>query len=174
MKSNEKFIKQSIEINGDKYDYSLCNYTGDKKKVKLICKEHNLEFETSAHSHLKGKYSCPSCNNRNHRLNKIKRANKNRLSNYPLSPIFNEKACKIFDEISKKENIHIQHAMNGGEYYIEKLGYWLDGYDIINNVAYEYDEKHHFKKGKLSEKDVDRQVEIENFLKCKFIRIKDL
>ena len=173
-KTTEDFIKQSIEINGDKYDYSLCNYIGNKKKVKLICKEHDFTFETTALSHLKGKYSCPLCNNRNHRLNKIKMANENKLSNYQISPLYNKKACKLFDDICEKENIHIQHAMNGGEYYIKELGYWLDGYDEMNNIAYEYDEKHHFKNGKLKEKDINRQNEISNYLKCKFIRIKYL
>jgi hypothetical protein len=63
--------------------------------------------------------------------------------------------------------------MNGGEFYIEKLGFWVDGYDKENNIIYEYDEKHHFdKNGKLLECDSNRQYEIENFLKCEFIRIK--
>ena len=70
-------------------------------------------------------------------------------------------------------NIYIQHAMNGGEYYIKELGYWLDGYDKLNNIVYEYDEAFHFDKyGKLLEKDIIRQNEIIDFLKCKFIRIK--
>jgi len=65
--------------------------------------------------------------------------------------------------------------MNGGEYYIKELGCWLDGYDKVNNVAYEYDEKYHFDKdGNLKEKDIKRQKEIEKILKCKFIRIKDI
>ena len=41
------------------------------------------------------------------------------------------------DKISEEKNVKIQHAMNGGEYYIKELGYWLDGYDIENNVVYE-------------------------------------
>ena len=28
-----------------------------------------------------------------------------------------------------------KHAENGGEYYIKKLGYWVDAYDIDNNVS---------------------------------------
>jgi len=63
--------------------------------------------------------------------------------------------------------------MNGGEYHIKELGYWLDGYDKENNTVYEFDEKYHFdKNGNLSEYDLIRQQEIEHFLKCKFIRIK--
>lgn len=172
-KTNIEFINQSIKINGDKFDYSLCEYKGDKIKVKLICKEHNKLINISPYSHLRGKYSCPLCNNRNHRLNKIKIVEENKLNNYQLFPIFNKKACELFDKISEKQNIHIQHAMNGGEYYISSLGYWLDGYDVINNIVYEYDEKHHFIKGNLRDKDITRQQEIEKFLKCKFIRIKD-
>ena len=172
-KSTCDFIKKAKKIHGNKYDYSLVNYNNNKQKIKIICNEHNLTFETTPSFHLKSKYNCPLCNNRNHRLNKIKKANENRLNDNQISPFFNKKGCLLFDKINKNENIYIQHAMNGGEYYIKKLGYWLDGYDKNNNVAYEYDEKYHFKNGELRQKDITRQKEIESFLKCKFIRIKD-
>lgn len=48
-------------------------------------------------------------------------------------------------------------------------GYRLDGYDAINNVVYEIDEPEHKYK---ETKDLERQEEIENLLKCKFVRIK--
>lgn len=172
-KTTEIFIEESIKINGDKYDYSLTEYNGSHKKIKLICKEHQLIFKINPHNHLFQNYSCPLCKNRNNRLNKIQRTIENKLNGHQLVPAFNKKACVIFDKISEKQNIHIQHAMNGGEYYISSLGYWLDGYDVTNNIVYEYDEKHHFIKGNLRDKDITRQHEIENFLKCKFIRIKD-
>jgi very-short-patch-repair endonuclease len=74
----------------------------------------------------------------------------------------------------EEKNIHIQHAMNGGEYGIPELGYFVDGYDKDNNTVYEFDEKHHYlPNGELRECDKNRQKEIEDFLKCKFIRIKE-
>ena len=86
---------------------------------------------------------------------------------------YNPKACKVFDYIMERDGVYIQHALNGGEVLVEGLGYWLDGYDAKNNVAYEYDERGHFIGGVLRESDVKRQKEIEEKLKCKFIRIKD-
>ena len=45
---------------------------------------------------------------------------------------------------------------------------------VKNNIVYEYDEKHHFNSdGILKEKDIQRQREIEEFLGCTFIRIKE-
>lgn len=88
-------------------------------------------------------------------------------------PSFNRRGCEVFDKIMEEKNIHIQHALNGGEFYIKELGYWVDGYDAENNVVYEYDEKFHYRYGELKEEDVRRQKEIEDLLKCKFIRIKD-
>ena len=38
---------------------------------------------------------------------------------------------------------------------------------------YYTNEKHHFKNKKLREKDIKRQKEIEEYLKCKFIRINE-
>lgn len=98
------------------------------------------------------------------------RAIENLQINYPR---YNPKACEYFNQMMKESNMFIQHAENLGELHIKELGYFVDGYDKENNTVYEYDEKHHYKCGKLTEKDIKRQKEITKFLNCKFIRIKE-
>ena len=58
-KTRDEFIKESIKIHGDKYDYSKVEYLGDKIKVCIICKKHG-EFWQIPNNHLKGK-GCPDC-----------------------------------------------------------------------------------------------------------------
>ena len=90
-----------------------------------------------------------------------------------IKTFYNKRGCDHFDRIMQETNSFIQHAENGGEFYVKELGYWLDGYDAINNIAYEWDERQHFDKlGNLKNKDVKRQNEITNLLKCIFVRIK--
>lgn len=90
-----------------------------------------------------------------------------------LQPNYNKDACKLIEKFGRKHGYQFQHAENGGEFFIEELGYWVDGYDWNKNVVIEVDEKHHFDlQGNLSYHDIKRQGEIENFLQCKFIRIK--
>lgn len=86
-------------------------------------------------------------------------------------PNYNKKACEYFDKLMIETKTNIQHAENGGEFHIESLGYWVDGYDKENNIVYEYDEKKHSYKNK-KQKDIERQNEIINLLNCQFIRIK--
>jgi hypothetical protein len=50
-KTTIQFIKESIELWGDKYDYSLTEYTGSLNKVKIIFK--NRIYEQIASSHLR-------------------------------------------------------------------------------------------------------------------------
>lgn len=88
-----------------------------------------------------------------------------------VSPNYNISACKIIDDYGKKHGYNFKHALNGGEYYIDELGYWVDGYDEKKNVVIEFDEPAHFVDGKLKEKDILRQKEIETLLKCQFIRL---
>jgi hypothetical protein len=89
-------------------------------------------------------------------------------------PPFNKMGCLYFDELMKKTGVHIQHALNGGEYFIKELGFWVDGYGQANNIVYEFDElRRHYKNGVLVEKDVVRQKLIEDLLKCRFVRIKE-
>lgn len=108
------------------------------------------------------------------RLKLIERISNNlKLDGKIIMPFFNRKACEYFDKIMSENKCNIQHALNGGEFYVKELGYFLDGYDVINNIAYEWDEYHHFKSnGELIDDDVIRQNEIVSTLGCSFIRIK--
>jgi len=173
-KSNTtEFISKAKNTHLGKYDYSLVEYINSDKKVKIICNNHNYIFEQTPNNHLNKKHGCPLCGNMNRRLSRIQEITINKFNGNQIIPSFNSFACELFNKISEEKHINIQHAMNGGEFYIKELGYWIDGYDKLNNTVYEYDEKHHFdKNGNLLSKDLIRQKEIENFLKCKFIRIK--
>ena len=94
---------------------------------------------------------------RNARLNKI-------------TPNFNQNACVYFDNLSNERDWKLQQALNGGE--VKCIGYSLDAYDKEKNIVVEYDEPHHYQKGKLKKKDIKRQRNIIEYLKCKFFRYK--
>lgn len=49
--------------------------------------------------------------------------------------------------------------------------YSIDGYDPVNNIAYEIDEKHHFTPQQM-EADRIREREIKAVLGCEFVRIR--
>jgi len=167
---NEDFVKRSKDIHDNKYDYSLSKCEDAYTKVIITCPIHG-EFRQRAANHLQGQ-GCRKCADIKHRTGMIKRFEEKVLNGLPLYPNFNKEACKLFDKISEEKNIHIQHAMNGGEYRLEELGYWVDGYDKENNVVYEFDEKYHFSE-KQQKKDKIREKEITNLLNCEFVRIID-
>ena len=63
VRSNTKdFIEKAIKVHGNKYDYSLVEYTTCKAKNKIICRKHGI-FEQNANNHLQGK-GCPKCGGR--------------------------------------------------------------------------------------------------------------
>jgi len=55
----EDVIKQFKNTHGDKYDYSLMKYLGNKRKIKIICKKHGI-FEQKPREHKNGA-ECPKC-----------------------------------------------------------------------------------------------------------------
>ena len=57
--NTEQFIEKARKIHGDKYDYSMVNYIGNKIKVKIICPIHGV-FEQKPNNHLSG-WSCSKC-----------------------------------------------------------------------------------------------------------------
>ena len=82
--TKEDFIKKSKLIHGDKYNYSLVKYKGNKSKVKIICPEHG-EFEKLPTKHYLDKEGCPKCS-------KILNKEKNQIINFSL---FIENSNKI-------------------------------------------------------------------------------
>lgn len=52
-------------------------------------------------------------------------------------------------------------------------GYFPDGWIKELNILLEYDESFHYKNGKLSENDIQRQQDLTTYLNCTFIRIKE-
>jgi hypothetical protein len=58
-KEVEEFINSTVDVHGDKYDYSKVKYINNKTKVCIICPKHG-EFWQTPHSHLSGD-GCPYC-----------------------------------------------------------------------------------------------------------------
>jgi hypothetical protein len=58
-KTQQQFIKEAIEIHGNKYDYSKVEYENNLTEVIIICKEHG-EFLQTPSNHLNGK-GCYLC-----------------------------------------------------------------------------------------------------------------
>lgn len=58
-KSNEEFIKECIEVHGNRYDYSKVEYINVNTKVCIICPIHG-EFWQLPNAHLKGQ-GCNKC-----------------------------------------------------------------------------------------------------------------
>lgn len=58
-RTTEDFVDRARKIHGDKYDYSKSEYSGSKKKVTIICKEHG-EFEQTPNTHLSN-HGCAKC-----------------------------------------------------------------------------------------------------------------
>jgi len=97
--------------------------------------------------------------------------NRMKVRDGQVRPNYNPSACKIIDEYGKLHGYSFQHAENGGEVMIEKLGYFPDGIDESRKTIIEVDESHHRTNEKIRIRDIRRQQEIEK-LGYKVIRVK--
>lgn len=66
----KKFIEKSIDIHGDRYDYSKTEYKNVRTKVYIYCKSHGI-FSTTPDGHIRKKSGCPKCSREKHKLIKI-------------------------------------------------------------------------------------------------------
>ena len=90
----EDFIKKSMQIYNDKYDYSKVEYVNNKTKVCIMCPKHG-EFLQEPRHHLSG-HSCPMCSKENS----------------------NKKQTSTLNEFIKKSN-----QIHNGKYVYDKTNY---------------------------------------------------
>lgn len=99
------------------------------------------------------------------RIAKLRYIEEKRNNGEPISPVRGKFEKPVLDNLEKCFGYKIlrQHRA---------LGYFIDGYCPMLHMAIEIDEPEHFIGGKLKEKDLYRQQEIEQELGYKFLRIR--
>jgi len=60
--TTDEFIERAKAVHGDRYDYSMVDYQGNRKKIEILCKYHNKTFLQEPSNHLMGK-GCTDCGN---------------------------------------------------------------------------------------------------------------
>jgi len=99
------------------------------------------------------------------------RLNKARWIKLNVGPKYNKKACQFIDELNNKMNWNLRHAENGGEKEIE--GFFVDGYDDVRNIIFEYDEPKHHTLSQEKKDRIKEKVIIEKIHPSKFIRYSE-
>jgi hypothetical protein len=110
------FIERAKNIHGDKYDYSLIEYTNLDERVNIICRVHG-EYFIKPTKHIHRSQGCPRCQV---------------VKNHSSSSI------EWLNFIQLKYKIYIQHAENNKEYKIPNTNFKADGYCEETNTIYEY------------------------------------
>ena len=164
----ETLIRICPNCNNNIYYKSKKSYNSFKKK-NTLCRSCTVSLEIrTPESNIKRSNTLKGHAVSEKTKTKLRIKNSERIKNsYGNTFInYNKNACKIIDDYGKLHGYNFQHALNGGEFYIKELGYWVDGYDKEKNAVIEYYEKRH--KWRV-QKDFERETEICNFLKCDFI-----
>lgn len=176
----KKGNKKAIE----KKEGKRFSYDHSPLKGKKLSKDHRYKLSIAKKGKPSPKKGIPgpkasSETKRKMRITHIKILQERIANGGQITPAYNSAACILIDEYGEQNNFKFQHAMNGGEFHIKELGYWVDGYDPEKNVVVEVDEPHHFNAdGNLCKRDVRRQSEITEYLErkhkksCVFIRLR--
>lgn len=159
IRTTDDFIKKANIVHNNKYNYKKVVYESARKKITISCNDHG-DFLQSPNDHLSGN-GCQKC----------------------AKTGFSKSCLEWLENLSKKENIFIQHAGNLGEKSVIFDGktYKLDGFCKENNTVYEFhgdlwhgnpkiynsNDKNPFNKktyGELYKKTIER----ENIIKTKY------
>ena len=138
----------------------------EKRKLQSFSKETRDKMSISAKQRLEEHNHWLNRKHTDESKNNMRIIAANRINNNRWHPSYNITACEIIEKYGKKNDYNFQHAMNGGEFFIKELGYWLDGYDEEKNVGIEYYETAH---KYFIEKDKIRINKIKEHLNCEII-----
>jgi hypothetical protein len=114
LQRKEDILQRCLTIHNNYYNYDKVVYKNSYTNVVIVCPQHG-EFKQTLNTHLRG-YGCKLCS--------FVGVSKKAL--YWL----------LYEE--KKNNISIQHALNGGEYKIPNTKYYVDGFCKDTNTVYEF------------------------------------
>mgnify|MGYP003402570323 FL=1 len=127
------FPKERNPMIGKSMRFLLIQKYGEIEGVKIFDESIKKGFETKK---LNGTNKCSDSKRITLRLSKINNIERNIKDK--LSPRYNPKACVFIDDFAKRNNYNFIHAENGGEFYLNDVGCYLDGYDIENNIVLEF------------------------------------
>lgn len=110
---NAKFIENSQQIHGNKYDYSLVEYINNRTKIKLFCNDCKNIIEQTPTNNLK--HGCPYCTLRILTLKKfIQKANKFHNNKYDYSKVNYKNTrtkitiiCPVHGEFKQRVDHHL-------------------------------------------------------------------
>ncbi len=148
-KDADQFIKDSIHIHGNVFDYSKTKYQNSRTKVIIICKIHG-EFTQLAQSHLSGD-GCMKCTNDTKRksldtfIKESKQIHGDDIYTYDKVKYVNwetevELVCKKHGSFWQKPGLHTSYKhgcqkcnMSHGE---RAIMVFLDAYNIKYEIEY--------------------------------------
>lgn len=111
--NTQDFIEKAKLKHSNTYDYSKVEYIKSNENVIIICYKHGKFIQAAKH-HMSGS-GCPKCTKQ-----------------------YSKAQIQWLELLSKLNNIHIQHAMNEGEFTIPTTRYKADGYCKSTNTVYEF------------------------------------
>lgn len=115
----ERFLLEANLIHENTCDYSEIkeeDIVTSSSRVPIICKTCLQKWHPRISDHIYGETGCPPCNRKG----------------------YSKVAIEWLGYMAMKDNTHIQHAGNGGEYPIPGTLYHADGYSLALNKIYEY------------------------------------
>lgn len=91
-KTKDDFIKSSVNVHGNLYDYSLSDYKNNKTPVDIICSIHGI-FKQRPDAHIFQKQKCPRCQKILNKKDFIEKSNKihNNIFDYSIINYVNSK-----------------------------------------------------------------------------------
>ena len=141
-KTTEQVLNEFKNIHGDKYDYSLVKYNGDRSYITVICKEHG-KFQQRPHEHLRGR-GCNICGGTKKKteeqvLSEFKKTHGNRYDYSLVKYINNKSKVKIIcykHGIFEQIPYHHKNGINCPDCNINKGELNISIYLDSNNIKY--------------------------------------
>ena len=143
--NTKNFIERSKNKFGDKFDYSMVEYTNAQTPIKLICKEHGIRFSVTPNAHLNSRFGgCKECYNQyvesirvKSKISKLTEEERKKRRREYEKTNFIERATKKFGErfdYSEVEYINSQTLVNIIDKKLNNETFSVKPHSFLNSV----------------------------------------
>lgn len=119
----ENFIRQAKAVHGDRYDYSLVDFS--KGKIKIGCPDHGYFLQNHV-NHTTGKNGCPKCSKERDTINRRREGFSNFIQK--ANEVHGNKY--LYDSITEYKGSHVKVSIlcpEHGEFQVTPANHWSNG-----------------------------------------------
>jgi len=168
--TTDKFISMSMNVHGNKYDYTQSDYVNAKTKVNIICNHCHNTFSQLPRAHIYEKQGCPKCKSSHGEMKIIQVLNTLKIK-YETQKVFDD--CKGLSGLPLRFDFYLNDInclieYDGKQHSDKNSKYWSESVIVNDTIKNKYCYDNHIRLIRIDYKNYSNIEQILKTLLCRY------